>query len=149
MKSSISIASLVLAILLLAPGYSFAGPSADDLGKCLVQSTTPEDKSLLVRWMFTTMALHPKVRDLASVSDERRAEVSKAAAGLFQSLLTKSCRSEVITALRTEGASTFESSFNVLGQVAGRELFLDPNVAAGTAALVQFLDLAAVAAALQ
>ncbi len=135
--------------LLIAHDCSVAGPFADELGKCLVRSTSAEDKSLLARWLFTTMALHPKVRDLASVSDERRAEASKSAAQIFQNLLTKSCSSEARIAWRNEGASTFESSFNMLGQVAGQELSLDPNVAKGIGSLVQYLDLPAISAALQ
>lgn len=57
-----------LLLALLTVGSAHAGPYSDDLGKCLVASTTAADKGALVKWMFATAALHPAVKSVASVT---------------------------------------------------------------------------------
>jgi hypothetical protein len=99
--------------------------------------------------MFMVMAVHPSVRDLTQISDERRAEAAKGAAALFQTLVTKSCNVEAKLAMKNEDLATFESSFSVLGQTASRELFTEPGVARALAGLAQNVDIPAIEAALQ
>lgn len=53
---------------------------------------------------------------------------------------TESCPSETEEALEYEGTSTIETSFGVLGQVAGKELFASPEVSAGLAGLEKHMD---------
>jgi len=98
------------------------------------------DKHALVKWMFATAALHPDVRSIASVSTEQREEINRNLAALFERLLTVACRKEAKEALQFEGPSTMESSFQVLGQVAGRELFTDPEVASGLTNTLKYID---------
>ena len=86
------------------------------------------------------MALHPQVKDLAAISEERRTEVTKNTAALFQTLLTKTCREQARRAMKDEGPGTLETSFSALGQVAGTELFANPAVAAGLNGLLTYLD---------
>lgn len=143
-----SLRMCIAAAVLGAGGNATAGELADNLSKCLVTSTTEQDKTLLVQWMFTMMALHPQVKQLASISDERRNEVTKNTATLFQTLLTKTCREQARRAMKEEGPSTLESSFNALGQVAGSELFANPAVAAGLGGLLLYLDAPALTKAL-
>ena len=120
---------IALAFAFAAPAA--AGPYTDDLSKCLVRSTTAEEKSLLVQWMFANMALHPDVKYLAHVTPAERTKLNQKVALLFESLLTRSCLSEAKDAVKNEGPSTFEASFSSLGQVAGRDLSAHPQVAAG------------------
>lgn len=142
MKSPISgvLVRAVLGIAIVQATPAHAGPYADELSKCLVRSTSSDDKALLVQWIFAIMVLHPQVSRLATVSDAQRAELSKGAAALFQNLLTRSCLSETREALKYEGNSTIEASFRVLGQVAARELFANPKVAAGMADFTKYID---------
>jgi len=139
MKRSLPLFALILSAALFA-SPALAGPYTDDLSKCLVRSTTPEEKSLLVQWMFATMALHPDVKYLAKVTPAERAKLNQRVAALFESLLTRSCLSEARDALKNEGTSTFEASFNILGQVAGRDLASHPEVASGFAAFGKAVD---------
>ena len=60
---------------------------------------------------------------------------------MVKALLTKSCLKETRDAVQYEGPTTLETSFSVLGQVAGRELFASPNVAAGMKELEGMLDI--------
>jgi len=90
--------------------------------------------------MFAAAALHPEVRSLVSVSDGQRDELNKSMAKILERLLLESCRSQAQEAAKYEGRSAFEASFNVLGQVAGRELFADPNVGGSMANVLKYLD---------
>lgn len=135
-----SIRWLAVSMALLTPLASHAGPYADDMAKCLVRSTTSADKTALVQWMFAMMALHPAVKTMGTVSDTERTAASQRIAKIFTDLLTKSCVNETRDAVKNEGESTLASSFNLLGQVAARELFADPNVAAGIAEFGKHID---------
>lgn len=132
--------STLFVIQSLAPQQSFAGPYTDELSKCLVESTSPRDRTDLVRWMFTAAALHPAVKPISNVTDEEVDDANKVIADLVTNLLTESCRAETEKALQYEGASTLENSFMILGQVAGQELFASPEVAAGLSGLEKHLD---------
>ena len=117
-----------------------AGPYSDELAKCLVKSTTDADKNYLVKWLFAAAALHPAVKSIASVTDAERNELNKNAAKLFERLMTESCKSETQDALKYEGPTTLQASFEVLGQVAGRGLLSDPTVAKSMADFANYLD---------
>lgn len=108
-----------------------AGPFGDELAKCLVRSTTPDDKTALVQWIFAVMGMHPQVRQLTLISPEKRNELNKRMGDLMIALLVDRCGKESREAINNEGMGTIETSFNLLGQVAAKELFTDPQVAAG------------------
>ena len=59
-------AACLLAIL--ATGSASAGVYTDTLGKCLVDNTTTEDRTMLVRWLFTAASAHPAISSLSTVS---------------------------------------------------------------------------------
>jgi hypothetical protein len=117
-----------------------AGPYSDDLSKCLVRSTGDADKRALVKWIFAAVALHPEVADIASVTPAQRTEMTRNTAKIFERLLADACRTEVQQAVQYEGAQTIGASFQVLGQVAARELFSNPAVAANMADLGRYID---------
>lgn len=117
-----------------------AGPYSDDLSKCLVRSTGDAEKRTLVKWIFAAVALHPEVADISSVTPAQRTEMTRDTAKIFEKLLTSSCRAEVQQAVQYEGPQTIGSSFQVLGQVAARELFSNPSVAANMADLGKYID---------
>jgi len=117
-----------------------AGPYSDALGKCLVQSTTREDREALVRWMFMALAHHPAVKSLVSVTKAQTDEADKSTAELFMRLVTTSCEGDTQRALQYEGGAALEAGFNMLGQVAGRELMTSPDVVASLAGLAKHMD---------
>lgn len=119
---------------------AIAGPYSDDLSKCLVRSTGDAEKRTLVKWIFAAVALHPEVADISSVTPAQRTEMTRDTAKIFEKLLTNSCRAEVQQAVQYEGPQTIGSSFQVLGQVAARELFSNPSVAANMADLGKYID---------
>ncbi len=117
-----------------------AGIYSDDLSRCLVESSSANDKALLVKWMFTSMALHPDVAAMSTVTEAQRDEVNKAAAQMFMRLMTETCLVQSKKAIQYEGAAAVEQGFNAFGQVAGKELFAHPNVAQALTGLQTHLD---------
>lgn len=117
-----------------------AGAYSDDLSRCLVESSSSADKPVLVKWMFTAMSLHPAVKSIASVSAQQVDISNREVANLFVKLVTETCKDQTIKAIKYEGNVALQSSFSILGQVAAKELFSNPDVAAGMAALEKYMD---------
>ena len=132
--------AMAVSVCALNAGAAHAGPYSDDLAKCLVESTTATDKNALVKWMFAMAALHPAVKSIASITEAERTQSSRSTAQLFERLLTESCRTQTRQAVKYEGAAALQTGFEMLGQVAARELFADPNVARGLADLENHID---------
>jgi len=131
----------VAACLPMAYGPSaMAGVFADDLGRCLVNSTTKENRADLIRWLFVAAAHHPAVKPIAVVSPAQQEESDKQMGTLFMKLLTESCKTEAQKALQAEGAVTIQTAFEVLGKVAGQELFSSPEVAGNLKGLAKYID---------
>ena len=122
-----------LIALALCAGPARAGVYSDDLGKCLVESSTAEDKRQLIQWIFFAIALNPDIKSYADITREQRDQANKGMARLFEKLLGESCLKQARQAVNYEGPSAFTDSFRLLGQVAGQEIFASPEVAAGTA----------------
>lgn len=122
---------------------STAGVYTDDLSKCLVASTTVTDRNNLVRWMFAAAAKHPAVSEIVAVTPDVMEQTNKKMGDLVNRLLLVACKKETKEAIKYEGGTTIEASFQVLGQVAGRELFSNPAVAEGLSDLDKHIDSAA------
>jgi hypothetical protein len=136
----VAVAGVAFSLAVGSVEPALAGPYADELARCLVRSTTDDDKNYLVKWMFATAALHPAVKSIASVSDEQREELTRNAAKMFERLLGEACRAETRDAFKYEGPSTLEAGFQVLGQVAARRMFSDPSVAGNLADFGKYID---------
>jgi hypothetical protein len=127
-------------VLLQLPAVGFGGVYADHLSKCLVDSTSKDDRTQLVRWMFAAASAHPEVRPLTAVSQQQLDEANRIVAEMFVNLLVGPCLGQTRQALQYEGLATMETAFGVLGQVAGRELFSTPEVEAALAGIESFID---------
>jgi hypothetical protein len=119
---------------------AMAGVFGDDLGRCLVNSTTKENRADLIRWLFVAAAHHPAVKPIAAVSPAQQEESDKQMGTLFMKLLTVNCKTETQKALQTEGTVTIQTAFEVLGKVAGQELFSSPEVAGNLQGLAKYID---------
>ena len=130
---------LALSLAVAAP-VAQAGVYADDLGKCLVSSTTEADRSLMVKWIFASMSLNAEVSQYARITPAEREELNRRTAALYMRLLTESCRAQTRDAARYEGAAAIGAAFGLLGQIATQGIFNDPAVAAGVNELDKFYD---------
>jgi len=134
-------AALILAAALAGlSGKAVAGPYSDDLAKCLVSSTSADDKSTLVKWVFSIASLHPALGSVSAVTGAQRTQTDREVAALFEALLTDRCKKQMQSAVRYEGDKTIGTAFEVLGQAAMMELFSDPAVAKGLGAFTEHLD---------
>jgi hypothetical protein len=141
MRNATAVLITLLAVLMCAaPGPAAAGPFADDMAKCLVKSTSNEDRTLLVRWIFSAITLHPDLTSLSSITPQQRSDITAKAGALFQRLLLDSCKSETQQAVQNEGQQTIQYAFQVLGQAATRGLFTDPHVMDGMKDLAKNID---------
>jgi len=124
------VVAAMLGLVLAAAGRTpaQAGQYGDQLTKCLVDSTTDEDKAGLARWIFASAAQNPNVSDLATVTDEQRAEMSKSVAAIFERVLTQDCRTQFRDAKKNEGENMLSMSFGTLVQVAMGNLIDNPAV---------------------
>jgi len=129
---------LILALPVSLAAY--ASPYADELGKCLVDATTKEDRTALVRWMFAAAAAHPAVAAIANVSPKVMEDANATTGALITRLLTESCKDQAKKALNYEGPLTLQLSFQVLGQVAATELFTSPQVKQAMSGLQKTVD---------
>ena len=78
--------SLGLLALLGAAQPASAGVYTDDLSKCLVSGTTPEQKAVLVNWMFSAMSLNPAVAKYVAIPEARRKQFCRAIERIARSL---------------------------------------------------------------
>ncbi|MBL8261362.1 MAG: hypothetical protein JNM58_02970 [Xanthomonadaceae bacterium] len=119
---------------------AMAGPYGDDLSKCLVNSSTQDDKQGLVQWIFFAISLNPNTEPYVKVTSEQRAQTDKRMAQLLEKLLTESCVKEAKLAVQYEGDGALKEAFGILGRVATTEIFNNPQVSAGAEKFVQYLD---------
>lgn len=132
------VTSTALLALISLPAY--AGPYADDLSRCFVDSTSTKDRSALVQWLFATASTHPAVSAITSVTPQQMEKANQTVGALFMRLMTDVCQTEAQKAIQFEGATTIQTSFGVLGQVAGQELFTSPQVTAAMQGIKQYID---------
>jgi hypothetical protein len=130
----------IILVSSLATGPAWAGVYTDELSKCLVESTSAEDRTALVKWMFTAASAHPAIHSLSTATTADMDSANEATGALFTRLLTESCKVQTQKALRFEGPATLQLSFTVLGQVAGAELFSNPAVTQNMAGLDKYVD---------
>ena len=119
---------LCLLVLLGLSSTAAAGPFNDKLAICLVESTSPAEKTTLMRWIFGAMSRHPQVKDLSQVTQAQADQMNKAVAELFVALLGDRCATETAQAVKYEGPAVISSSFEVLGKVAMQGLMTEPAV---------------------
>ena len=120
----------IAAATLLSAGSAKAEVYADDLKRCMVASTSPEDRLAFVRWLFGATADHPAVSDFSNVTETHRQEATTTTARLIERLVLKDCRPQAILALRYEGFAAVEEAFGAVGEIAMGDLMADEGVAA-------------------
>ena len=134
------IRNITLAAGLLISGAAQAGPYADSLSDCVVGKSTMDDHVVLVRWMFVAMSRHPAVASMSKVTDTQVDKANQQMAELFTRLLTVTCREQAKAALKNEGNFALQQAGQKLGQQAGAELFINPDVAKGMSGMSNYLD---------
>ena len=119
---------------------SFAGLYTDDLSRCIVDTTSAEDKTNLMKWIFVAMAQHPSVAPYSAAKPADVTALNEIIGKLFMHLLTETCQQKARDAIRIEGVGAIQAAFQVLGQVAASGLFSDPAVVKTMSDLNHYVD---------
>ena len=127
-------------VLSAAAAPAVAGVYTDDMSRCLVESTSAEEKIKLVRWITVGMLQHPAVSELGKATPEDIEKSNASVGALFMRLLTEVCKEKSAKAIKYEGPAAIQVSFTVLSQVAAAELFSEPKVQAVMAGLEKHVD---------
>ncbi|TFZ04511.1 hypothetical protein [Ramlibacter rhizophilus] len=126
--------------LVLFSAATHAGAYSDDLAKCLVRSTSSNDRNDLVRWMFAVSSVHPALSTSTRVGTEALEEANRKTAVLLNRLLTQDCLQQARHARRYEGDVAIFNSFKALGEVASLELFRHPAVNSALTSFTRHID---------
>lgn len=127
-------------VMMLAFGQPVLAQNAtDNLGACLVASTTGADRIALVKWISFTIIVHPAMADTVAVPKNSIEESDRAMGRLVSELLLVRCRSEAAASMAL-GTDSLESAFRVLGQVAVEEVMRDKGVQASMSGFVNYID---------
>ena len=140
MRKYLAAGTLLSCLVILMPTIAPAGPFADDMAKCMVRSTSEQDRSDLTRWMFAAMSSHPDLAAMSKISAKERDDINAKVGELFSRLMFESCKSEIVQAVQNEGPNTIAYAFQILGQVAARGLFTDPHVTDQMQVLQKYVD---------
>ena len=131
---------LTLSFFQLSEKRSIAGPFGDEMAKCLVESTNSKDNISLVRWIVRVYGEHPDSNDFINLSIKDKEKIDKEIAALFNRLLLEDCKKETKMALNYEGDQVLFTAFQIMGQVAGRELNKEKNVAEAINKFLNYID---------
>lgn len=140
MRKKLMIVAGLGCLVAMSTHRATAGPFANDMARCMVNSTSAADRADLMRWMFSAMVLNPDLASMATVPATERNELTAKAAALFSRLMFDSCKSQVKLAVRNEGPQAIVYAFQVLGQVAARGIMTDPHVSQSLQALGKDMD---------
>ena len=131
---------LTLSFFQLSEKRSIAGPFGDEMAKCLVESTNSKDNISLVRWIVRVYGEHPDSNDFINLSIKDKEKIDKEIAALFNRLLLEDCKKETKMALNYEGDQVLFTAFQIMGQVAARELNKEKNVAEAINKFLNYID---------
>ena len=120
---------LLLLCLLALPAHGSV--FTDDLQRCIVKAIKPLDQSIINVWMFSAMALHPDLVPYASVTTEVRDKVCKDMAAIYHRVSEVDCKAEWEASRKADGQLVMQVYFMTVGQMAGQNVFLHPDVLAG------------------
>ena len=138
------ISAVLLAGVMAAASWqpAKAQEAPGDQPSCVVAATGVDDRRTLVQWMFSAIALHPDLEEMARVSDARRQEANRAMGALMERLLTVDCADHARRAFQDDGTEgAVGEAFARVGQLAGEGLFADPRVAAEASGLIRHVDM--------
>ena len=113
----------------------------DALTKCLVESSSPEDKRILVKWVFAVIAQHPDIASMTQIDAAQRLVIDRAAAGVFEKLLAEQCAAPLRAAVKQSGTDAIGRSFQTLGTSAATDMLQNPQVMSSGAGLLKHLDM--------
>ena len=135
---------LVLAIpffLITNQKASISGPFSDEFARCIVNSSTPNEKTSFIEWMIRIFNEHPELKDLVEISDNQKIKLDKNIANIFSNLVTVRCKKEAEKAIEFEGYQSMYGAFGAFGAAASQTVLAHPDVEESSQKYAEYLDL--------
>jgi hypothetical protein len=112
----------------LAASEAQAGIYTDDLARCIVKASSPQDRRDFVIFVFAAMSAHPDVQQYSKMTEAERDEYARKTSKLMERLLIVDCRKEAVIAIKYEREQSLSKAFSVLGETAMVDLMSNPQV---------------------
>jgi len=119
---------------------TLAGPDADSMGACMVDSMTGKERKQIAQWLFFGMAAHPEMKKFSKVTGEAKKNANEFVGKLITRLLTENCPVQTKKAMKEEGREAMKGAFELVGKVAMQELMTNKDVADSMSGFEKFLD---------
>jgi len=132
-------ATLVLATGIWGATAHAAEPGAA-LSECLKRSATPDDRRVLVQWIFSAIAVHPDLQALSTIDADKRAKIEKDAADTFERLIAVDCTAPARQTIIAEGSEGFGNAFKTLGELAMGGVVENRDVQVGMSRVGEMID---------
>ena len=134
----------IVAMLLMLVGTfgatAHAGEAGQALSACLKSSATPDDRRVLVQWIFSAIAAHPDLEPMSRLDAPQRAKLETQAAAIFERLIAVDCTVPARQTILAEGSEGFGNAFKTLGELAMGGVVENPSVQAGMSRLGEQVD---------
>jgi hypothetical protein len=119
---------------------TLAGPAADSMGTCMVDSMTGKERKQIAQWLFFAMAAHPEMTNFSKITGEAKRDANEFVGKLITRLLTENCPVQTKKAMKEEGSEAMKSAFELVGKVAMQELMTNKEVTDSFSGFEKFLD---------
>lgn len=139
--SRLSRSVIIAAAVLGTTQIVIAGPTVDQLSDCLVKATTAADKTTVLQWMFTALAVHPDLKNFSNVTPEQKNQLDQKLAQVLQRVIVEQCSTQTKAVIQTEGIQSVGEAFQQLGQSAGEDIVKDPAVRQQLQGTLRYIDL--------
>ncbi|UTM59098.1 hypothetical protein L4174_020510 [Photobacterium sp. CCB-ST2H9] len=117
-----------------------ASQPSHDLGYCMNDNMTGEERKMLAKWIFFSMSEYPEIKPYANVIELDKENANKYAAELITRLLTKDCVNEAKIAIQHEGKLAIQGAFQLVGSAAVEELSTNSDVIRSMSGFGKYLD---------
>ena len=128
MKKLLGQIALATSLSLGVVATTQASTTVDALSQCLVQGTTPSDKTTVLQWTFAALAQHPDLNSMSSISATQKEQLDKNLAQVLQRILVEQCSTQAKAVIQAEGFEAVGTSFQELGTITGNEILKTPQV---------------------
>lgn len=124
-----------------APKAASPVRAQDALTRCLIESTSEDEKRILVKWVFSVIAQHPDIASMTRIDATQRTSIDRDAAAVFETLLADQCAAPLRVAMKQSGTDAIGRSFQALGTSAATDMLQNPQVVSSGAGLMKHLDM--------
>ena len=134
---------LVLAIpffLITNQKSALSGAFTDELARCMVNSTTLNEKIIFMEWTIRLLSEHPELKDLVQISENQKITMDKKLGNVFTTLVAERCKEETEKAIKFEGYEQMVSAFGALGAASTRAITTHPDVMKSSQDYAKYID---------